>query len=42
MGPSVESAFDQIGDILKKGQIKSTLNRRATLKRLMTVDEAEE
>uniref|UniRef100_A0A2H1WZZ7 SFRICE_022573 n=1 Tax=Spodoptera frugiperda TaxID=7108 RepID=A0A2H1WZZ7_SPOFR len=33
---------DQIGDILKKGQIKSTFNRRACMKRLMTVDEAKE
>ncbi|CAH1645106.1 unnamed protein product [Spodoptera littoralis] len=33
---------DQIGDILKKGQIKSTLNRRACMKRLMTVNEAKE
>uniref|UniRef100_A0A2H1W2T8 SFRICE_004980 n=1 Tax=Spodoptera frugiperda TaxID=7108 RepID=A0A2H1W2T8_SPOFR len=31
---------DQIGDIFKEGQIKSTLNRRACMKRLMTVDEA--
>ncbi|CAD0206332.1 unnamed protein product [Chrysodeixis includens] len=31
---------DQIGKILKKGQVRSTLNRRACMKRLMSVDEA--
>lgn len=33
---------DQIGSILKKGQIKCTRNRRACMKRLMTVEEAKE
>uniref|UniRef100_A0A2H1V4F3 SFRICE_009020 n=1 Tax=Spodoptera frugiperda TaxID=7108 RepID=A0A2H1V4F3_SPOFR len=33
---------DQIGDTLKKDQIKSTFNRRACMKTLMTVDEAKE
>lgn len=33
---------NQIGDILKKGQIKSTRNRRACMKRLMNVEEAKE
>ena len=33
---------DQIGDVLKKGQIKSTRNRRACMKRLMNVEEAKE
>ena len=31
---------EQIADILKKGQVKSTLNRRACMKRLMNVEEA--
>ena len=31
---------DQIGDLLKKGGIKSTRNRRACMKRLMNVEEA--
>ncbi|KAI5644163.1 reverse transcriptase (RNA-dependent DNA polymerase) domain-containing protein [Phthorimaea operculella] len=34
--------LDQIGDVLKKGQVKSTLNRRACMKRLMNVEEAKE
>ena len=33
---------DQIRDVLKKGQVKSTLNRRACMKRIMNVDEAKE
>ena len=34
--------LDQIGDVLRKGQIKSTLNQRACMKRLMNVEEAKE
>ncbi|KAI5639199.1 reverse transcriptase (RNA-dependent DNA polymerase) domain-containing protein [Phthorimaea operculella] len=34
--------LDQIGDVLKKGQVKSTLNRRACMKRLMNVEEAKQ
>ncbi|KAI5635428.1 FAT domain-containing protein [Phthorimaea operculella] len=34
--------LDQIGDVLKKGQVKSTLNRRACMKRLKNVEEAKE
>ena len=33
---------DQIGDVLKKGQVKSTLNRRMCMKALMRVEEARE
>ncbi|CAG9109123.1 unnamed protein product [Plutella xylostella] len=33
---------DQIGDILKKGQFKSTRNRRACMRRCMNVEEAKE
>ncbi|XP_049870886.1 uncharacterized protein LOC126370141 [Pectinophora gossypiella] len=33
---------DQIGDVLRKGSIRSTLNRRACMKRLMNVEEARE
>ncbi|KAG7312683.1 hypothetical protein JYU34_001045 [Plutella xylostella] len=33
---------DQIGDILKKSQIRSFRNRRACMKRLMNVEEAKE
>ena len=33
---------DQIADVLETGQVKSTRNRRACMKRLMNVDEAKE
>ena len=33
---------NQIDDVLKKGQIRSTLSRRACMKRLMNVNEAKE
>ncbi|XP_063542355.1 uncharacterized protein LOC134750982 [Cydia strobilella] len=33
---------DQIGEILKKGQVKSTLNRRACMRNVMKVKEAKE
>ncbi|KAI5642761.1 hypothetical protein NE865_05287 [Phthorimaea operculella] len=34
--------MDQIGDVLKKVQVKSTLNRRACMKKMMNVEEAKE
>ena len=34
--------LDQIEEVLKKGQVKSTLNRRSCMKGLMRVDEAKE
>jgi hypothetical protein len=30
---------DQIGEVLEKGQVKSTRNRRACIRNLMTVEE---
>jgi hypothetical protein len=33
--------IDQIGNLLKRGQIKSTRNRRACMNRLMSVEEAQ-
>lgn len=33
--------IDQIGDVLNKGRVKRTKNRRACIQRLMNVDEAE-
>jgi hypothetical protein len=33
--------IDQIGKLLKRGQIKSTRNRRACMNRLMSVEEAQ-
>jgi hypothetical protein len=44
--PPVTSAvfltyIDQIGNLLKRGQIKSTRNRRACMNRLMSVEEAQ-
>jgi hypothetical protein len=32
--------LDQIGEVLEKGQVKSTRNRRACIRNLMTVEEA--
>jgi hypothetical protein len=32
--------LDQIGEVLEKGQVKSTRNRRACMRILMTVEEA--
>jgi hypothetical protein len=32
--------LDQIGEVLEKGQVRSTRNRRACMKNLMTVEEA--
>jgi hypothetical protein len=32
--------LDQIGEVLKKGQVKSTRNRRACMRNLMSVAEA--
>ena len=34
--------IDFIGDVLHKGQVRSTLNRRACMTRCMNVDEAKE
>lgn len=34
--------IDQISDVLKKGYVKSTRNRRACMQQLMNVDEAKE
>jgi hypothetical protein len=31
---------DQIGEVLDKGQVKSTRNRRACMRNLLTVEEA--
>jgi hypothetical protein len=32
--------LDQIGEVLEKGQVKSTRNQRACMRSLMTVEEA--
>jgi hypothetical protein len=32
--------LDQIGEVLEKGQVKSTQNRRSCMRNLMTVEEA--
>jgi hypothetical protein len=32
--------LDQIGEVLEKGQVKSTRNRRACMKNLMTLEKA--
>jgi hypothetical protein len=34
------SFLDQIGEVLEKGQVRSTRNRRACMRTLMTVEEA--
>jgi hypothetical protein len=34
--------LDQIGEVLEKGQVKCTRNRRACLRNLMTVEEAKD
>jgi hypothetical protein len=35
-----QTFLDQIGEVLQKGQVKSTGNRRACMRNLMTVEEA--
>jgi hypothetical protein len=32
--------LDQIGEVLEKGQVRSTRNRRACMRNLMTVEKA--
>jgi hypothetical protein len=34
--------LDQIGEVLEKGQVRSTRNRRACMRNLMTVEEAKD
>jgi hypothetical protein len=36
----VRQFLDQIGEILEKGQVRSTRNRRACMRNLMAVEEA--
>jgi hypothetical protein len=37
-----QTFLDQIGEVLEKGQVKSTRNRRAWMRNLMTVQEAKD
>jgi hypothetical protein len=39
-GRPCRSFLDKIGEVLEKGQVKSTRNRRACMKNLMKVQEA--